>query len=316
MSASEHPEPAAALPGSGPGTVVVLLAYGSPRSEDELRDFLTSVREGVPPRDREVRYLAARYEEAEWPAAGVDATEAVRARLQKTLGVPCACAFRHAHPRMAETVARLEDDGVTDALVTTLVPLPGHFSSDAYAQLLAQALTEADVPLECRFVHGWWQDERLTGALGRSLKETLANVIDERPEVIFTAHSLPLDGLPDDDPYVPAYEEMAARVAAAAGLQEGGWSLSYQSAPIPAGWLQPSIGQAMAEAAAGGAGTVVVMPLGFLFDNLEVTWGLDVEAREFASQLGLGYLRVPLLNDDPALVETLAGFLAPHLAAT
>lgn len=315
MSSDEHPVVGLADAGAAGRPTVVLLAHGSPASETDLRDYLTSLRGGVPVRDREVRYLAARYEGAEWPAAGIAATESVRARLQEALGTPCVSAFHHMPPYVGEVMRQLQANGVTEALVTALAPFPGRFSADAYALLLAEEMTAAEVTVDARFVQGWWQDERFIGALAGMLKETLAGVAeDERPvEVVFTAHSLPLEGLPEDDPYVPAYEELAGRVAAAAGIAEGTWSHGYQSAAAPVGWLQPDAGQVIADTAAGGARTVVLMPLGFLFECLDIVWTLDADLADYADQLGLRYVRVPLLNDHPALVETLASFLAPHL---
>src|SRR5205823_11480265 len=124
--------------------------------------------------------------------------------------------------------------------------------------------------------------------------------------VVFTAHSLPARILDEGDPYEQQLLETASLVAEAAGL--GNWSFSYQSESATGEpWLQPDILDHLADLRGRGVDRVLVCPIGFVADHLEIRWDIDSEARERAVDLGLEFARIEMPNDDPAFVAVLAG---------
>ena len=126
--------------------------------------------------------------------------------------------------------------------------------------------------------------------------------------VVFTAHSLPERILAAGDPYKDELLETSRLVAGAAGV--GDWSFSFQSeSPTGEPWLGPDILDHLRDLHARGVRRVLVCPVGFVSDHLEIRWDLDVEATELAHELGLELRRIEMPNDDPAFVRTLAGIV-------
>ena len=126
--------------------------------------------------------------------------------------------------------------------------------------------------------------------------------------VVFTAHSLPARVLEGGDPYEEQLLETSRLVAEAAGVED--WSFSYQSESATGEpWLQPDILDHLAALRAKGVDAVLICPVGFVSDHLEIRWDLDVEANERATELGLRYDRIEMPNADPAFIRVLAGIV-------
>ena len=144
--------------------------------------------------------------------------------------------------------------------------------------------------------------------LAGRVAEKLDDTAGARRHVVFTAHSLPHRILADDDPYRDQLLETARLVAGRAGLPRRRWSFAFQSeSPTGEAWLGPDILAELDRLHAQGVDSVLVAPIGFVADHLEILWDLDIEARERADQLGLELERTPSLNDDPDFIRALAG---------
>ena len=131
--------------------------------------------------------------------------------------------------------------------------------------------------------------------------------------VVFTAHSLPARILDEGDPYRDELLASASAIAERAALRE--WTFSFQSeSPTGEPWLGPDLLDHLSALAADGVGKVLVAPVGFVADHLEIKWDIDVEAQERAVELGLELERIELPNADPALIRVLAGLVRRHAA--
>ena len=125
--------------------------------------------------------------------------------------------------------------------------------------------------------------------------------------VIFSAHSLPKAALPPGDPYELQLRETAERVASKAWIASGGWTVAYQSASGPGqDWLGPSVDEVILELSERGVRQVVLCPFGFVADQVEILYDLDVVTKQKAGDLGIAVARTPLLNDGSALIDSLA----------
>ena len=154
---------------------------------------------------------------------------------------------------------------------------------------------------ELRFVESWHDEPGLVELLAGRVRGTDAHVV-------FTAHSLPERILAAGDPYRDQLLETSRLVAAGAGLTD--WSFSFQSeSPTGEPWLGPDILDHLDDLAGRGVRHVLVCPVGFVSDHLEIRWDLDVEAQERAAALGLRLERIEMPNDDPAFVRTLAAIV-------
>jgi ferrochelatase len=274
---------------------VVLMAYGSPSGPEDVRPYLEDVRGGRPVSDEAVEELAERYRRIGGRSPLDDVTEAQRAALEQELGVPVFVGMKHWRPRIAEAVEAALATGATRIVGLVLAPHYSRMSIGGYRERLEEALAGR---AELVLVESWHDEPAFVEVLAERVRGTGA-------WVVFTAHSLPERILADGDPYRDQLLETSRLVAEKAGLER--WSFAFQSASSAGDpWLGPDVLDELERLRAEGVERVLVEPIGFVSDHLEILWDLDVEARERAGELGLEWARTESLNDDPAFVHALA----------
>jgi ferrochelatase len=277
---------------------VVLMAYGSPATADDIRPYFEDIRGGRPVSDEAVAQLVERYRRIGGRSPLDEVTEAQRAALERELGIPVFVGMKHWRPRIAEAVGRALAGGATRLIGVVLAPHFSRMSVGEYRERLEAALDGRDAELV--LVESWHDDPAFVEVVASRVRGTDA-------WVVFTAHSLPERILADGDPYREQLLETSRLVAGRAGLGER-WSFAFQSAsPTDEPWLGPDILDELGRLHGEGAGKVLIAPVGFVSDHLEILWDLDVEAREKAAELGLELDRIESLNDDPAFIRALAG---------
>jgi protoporphyrin/coproporphyrin ferrochelatase len=273
------------------------MAYGSPATADDIRPYLEDIRRGRPVSDEAVDELAERYRRIGGRSPLDEVTEAQRAALEHELGIPVFVGMKHWRPRIAEAVERALGGGATRLIGVVLAPHYSRMSVGEYRERLKAAV---DGRAGLILVESWHDDPAFVDAVARRVRGTDA-------WVVFTAHSLPERILADGDPYREQLLETSQLVAERAGLGDR-WSFAFQSASATGEpWLGPDILDELERLHAAGVRKVLVAPVGFVSDHLEILWDLDVEARERADKLGLELARIESLNDDPAFVHALAG---------
>jgi len=277
---------------------VVLMAYGSPSSPDEVRPYLEDVRGSRPVSDEAVAELAERYRRIGGRSPLDDVTEAQRAALESELGLPVFVGMKHWRPRIADAAEAALAQGATRVVGLVLAPQYSRISVGEYRERLEAALAgRAQLVL----IESWHDDPAFVNVLADRVRATDA-------WVVFTAHSLPERILADGDPYRDQLLETSRLVAEQAGLEC--WSFAFQSAsPTGEPWLRPDVLDELERLSTTGVRKVLVAPVGFVSDHLEILWDLDVEAREKAEELGLEFARIDSLNDDPAFIRALAGLV-------
>jgi ferrochelatase len=274
---------------------VVLMAYGSPSEPEDVRPYLEDVRGGRPVSEEAVQELAERYRRIGGRSPLDDVTEAQRAALERELGAPVFVGMKHWQPRIAEAVEAALAAGATRIVGVVLAPHYSRLSVGGYRERLESALGGR---AELVLVESWHDELAFVDVLAERVRGTDA-------WVVFTAHSLPERILADGDPYREQLLETARLVAERAGLER--WSFAFQSASATGEpWLGPHVLEELERLRAAGVREVLVTPVGFVSDHLEILWDLDIEAREKAEELGLELSRIESLNDDPAFVRALA----------
>jgi len=284
---------------------VVLMAYGSPERLADVPAYYADIRGGRPIRPELLADLVERYRrlgiEDGSPLNAI--TEAARAALEQELGFPVYTGMRHWTPRIAEAAERALAGGAERVVGLVLAPHYSGMSIGRYRALLEEAL---DGRAELLFVERWGEEPGFVGLLADRVRGTEAHVV-------FTAHSLPARIVEEGDPYRDELLETSRLVAEEAGVE--GWSFSFQSeSPTGEPWLGPDILDHLADLRGRGVGSVLLCPVGFVADHLEIKWDLDTEARERADELGLELARIELPNADAAFVEVLAGLVRRALA--
>jgi protoporphyrin/coproporphyrin ferrochelatase len=275
---------------------VVLMAYGSPSSAEDVRPYLEDVRGGRPVSDEAVAELAGRYRRIGGRSPLDDVTEAQRAALERELGVPVFVGMKHWRPRIAEAVEEALAGGASRVIGVVLAPHYSRLSVGEYRERLEAALDER---AELVLVESWHDEPAFVDVLAERVRGTDASVV-------FTAHSLPERILAAGDPYREQLLETSRLVAERAGLEQ--WSFAFQSASATGEpWLGPDVLEELERLSGEGVRKVLVAPIGFVSDHLEILWDLDVEAREKAGELGLELARMESLNDDPGFIRALAG---------
>jgi ferrochelatase len=270
------------------------MAYGSPSGLDDVPAYLADIRGGRPIRTGAVDELVEKYRRIGLsPLAEI--TEAQRGGLERELDMPCYIGMKHSPPWIADTVERLLADGVTHVLGLVLAPHYSVLSIGGYRERLESALAGR---AELDFIESWHDHGPYVDVLASRLRGTDAHVV-------FTAHSLPERILAEGDPYREQLLSTARLVAEQAAIDR--WSFAFQSAsPTGEAWLGPDILDELGRLRKDGVRTVLLAPIGFVADHLEILWDLDVEARARAAELGLELDRIGSLNADVDFVRALA----------
>jgi len=292
-------------------TGLLVMAYGTPGSPQDVEAYYTHIRRGRPPTPELLAELVARYEAIGGISPLAARTEAQRAALARALETRepgrwvVALGQKHAPPFIEDAVEALADDGVTRAVGLVLAP---HYSRASVGQYHERATAAgAEHGVDLLPIESWHllpaYVEFLTAAV-RDARDRLP----KRHKVLFSAHSLP-ERVLVDDPYPDQLRASAEAVATRVGLDPWqDWSLCWQSAGrTPEPWRGPDVLEVLRElGATGRCDGVLVCPQGFVADHLEVLYDLDIEARRVAEEAGLAFARTRSLNDDPVVMAALA----------
>mgnify|MGYP001046206891 FL=1 len=286
---------------------VVLMAYGTPRSRDDIEAYYTDIRRGRPPAPEQLADLVRRYDAIGGTSPLAALTEQQRAGLQAALDARAPGAYvvtlglKHAAPRIEDGVAELTAIGVERVLGLVLAP---HYSALSVGEYLARAgAAAAEAGLPFAGVQSWATEPAYVAFLARAVRDGLAT-LPPGSRVVFTAHSLPERIVAAGDPYPAELRATAAAVAERLGLD--GWLVGWQSAGrTPEPWLGPDV-LAIVDELASTAPGLLVCPCGFVADHLEVLYDLDIEAAQRAATAGLPFARTASMNDDPTVLDALA----------
>jgi protoporphyrin/coproporphyrin ferrochelatase len=294
---------------------VLVMAYGTPNSKEEILPYYTDIRRGRPPTAEQLEELTQRYE----AIGGLSRLNDIS--IAQTRGVVRELAAfdddveyrvyganRHWHPFIKDVVRMMYDDGIRKAVGIVLAPQGSKMSSGAYFERVDAAVAELPEPIAFAKVMSWHLEPDFIAAEVEMMEQALARfsgVVPAEVDVIFTCHSLPERILTWHDPYPTHLREMGEAIAAQTGLKRVHYA--YQSAGrTPEPWLGPDVRAKVAELAAAGSKDVLVASVGFISDHLEVLYDLDIELKQEAEKLGVHFARTGMLNDHPLLCKALA----------
>ncbi len=295
---------------------VLVMAHGTPDSVAGIEAFYTSIRRGRPPTaellaDLEDRYRAigglsplAEITRSQVAALSHELERRASGRYLVTYGA------KHVEPSIEAGMADLVAAGVGRVVGIVLTPHESSFSVASYLDRATSSAVAAGVDFVG--VRSWHQTEGFSELLSERTAAAVASLDPasrQRLTVFFTAHSLPERAVGDDDPYPRQVTESGAAVATALGLDDGGaeWAVAWQSVGrTTEAWLGPSLTDEIVRVAERGTAAVVVCPVGFVADHLEILYDLDIEAAGVATSHRLHFARTASLNADPRFVAVLA----------
>ena len=293
-------------------TAVLLMAYGTPRTPEEILPYYTDIRRGRPPTDEQLADLTRRYDAIGGISPLTQRTEAQRDGLQAALDAVAPGAYsvalglKHAAPMIETAVADLGEQGFRRIVGLVLAP---HYSSYSIGQYMDRARSVAEPRgMDFAAIESWATEPAFIAFIAADLRRRL-DAMPANTKVLFTAHSLPQRIIDAGDPYPIELRSTAVAVAAAAGLESWSqWAVAWQSAGrTPEPWIGPDILAVLRELGESeNADGVLVSACGFVADHLEVLYDLDVAAAAEAASARLRYHRVAMPNCDPAFIRALA----------
>jgi ferrochelatase len=298
-------------------TAVLLLAHGSPESAEDVPCFLYAVTAGRPLPQTVIDEVQRRYALiGRSPLRDLTLQQAEA--LQRELGLPVYVGMRNWTPYIREAAPRMASDGITHAIVVCLTPQNSRTSVGLYRQ----ALEEAQPVFTFDFVESWHDQPLLIQALAGKLEAGWKQACAEagaRIPVIFTAHSVPASTIMEGDPYEEQARQTAELTARrVAGLSAREWRFAFQSQGMSGGtWLGPTVEETIRELASTGGGGhagIFLQPVGFLCDNVEILYDIDILFKKFAAECGLRLWRAESLNASPLLTAALAAVVRSRQA--
>ena len=301
-------------------TAVVLMAYGTPRSKEEILPYYTDIRRGRPPTDEQLQDLTNRYEAIGGLSPLKQLTEDQRDALQSELEhlspgkYQVFLGLKHASPFIEETVTEVVGLGYKKIVGLVLAP---HYSSYSIGQYMDRVRAVAEpAGITVSGIDSWAREEAFIDFLANDMREKLAS-LPERTKVLFTAHSLPQRIIDGGDPYPEELRATAELVAEKVGLTRwSDWSIAWQSAGrTPEPWIGPDILEVIDSFASQSASDepidgVLVSACGFVADHLEVLFDLDIEAAKHAESHGIAFARTACVNANPSVMAALARSVA------
>lgn len=289
-----------------PAFAVLLVAYGAPLTLGEVEPYLLDVRGGRSTPPTVVEELRARYAAIGGRSPLLERTREQAAALAQRLGrsIPVIVGMRHWHPYIKDVLTQAAARGVRRAVAVAMAPHYSRMSIGAYQR----KIDEARGPIEIATVTHWFDHKCFLDAVAERVRSALDRfpaAVRHRVPIVFTAHSLPQRILAEGDPYP---EQLRASVEGVMRRINGHpYQFAFQSAGQSAEpWLGPDAGAALEQLAAGGERHVLICPIGFVADHLEVLYDVDIEYHRRATELGVHLERTESLNAAPLLIETLA----------
>ncbi len=312
-------------------TAILLLAHGTPERADQTREYMGYITGGRPVPESVIEEVARRY-----AAIGTSPLTAItRAQseaLSKVLGMPVYFGMRNWHPFIKDVVPKMLHDGVTRVIAMCLAPQNSRTSVGLYKKALHEALEGQ--PLEVKFIDSWSDEPQLARAFADQLNiaiEVAVKTNGTDVPVLFTAHSVPCRTIQSQhgqtqtgamqsessngDPYSIQCKHTAEMVAALVlHLKNKEWFFAFQSQGMSGGpWIGPTVEDTLTALATLGHKAVVLQPIGFVCDHVEVLYDIDIAFKQFAAEKGMQLTRAVSLNDSHGFIQALANVVKQNL---
>jgi ferrochelatase len=282
---------------------VLLLAHGTPESADQVPAYLQYVTSGRAIPAEVVAEIQHRYAQI-GRSPLTDITRQQAEALARAIDLPVYFGMRTWHPFIAPAVAEMLAAGITETTVICLAPQNSRTSVGLYRKAV---LAAAGDKLQLDFVESWHSHPQLIAAFAERLRAARKG----NEKVLFTAHSVPTRTIVSEDgngdPYEQQARETAALVAKQVGLAESDWAFAFQSQGVSGGpWIGPTVEETIETLAREGVRDILVQPIGFVCDHVEVLYDIDIAFKRFAGDRGVTLTRTESLNDSPLLIQALA----------
>src|SRR3989338_2997456 len=322
---------------------VLLLAFGCPDSIESIEPFITNVMGGRKPSPNQLQKIKERYLMIDGCSPLLDVTKRQANALEKILNETneltpkllnsktpelfrVFVGMRHWHPFIKDTLKEILSLKAERIVVLVMAPHYSKISTGGYINALNEARTELNTNIGVSFINNWHTHPLFLKAVAEKIKKGISYFKDINKadiQIIFSAHSLPKippsppfdkggKGGLEDDPYVKQLNETIEGIIKLTG--DISWHLGFQSKGMSAGeWLEPTVDSILERLSREGKKYILIVPVGFVSDNIETLYDIDIFYKETAKSLGLIFHRTESLNDSPKFIESLSSIVREHL---
>lgn len=306
-----------------PYDAVLLIAFGGPPRREDVRPFLANVLKGRPAPPERIEAVVRHYESIGGRSPLNDLTRRQAIALEAMLAgsgtaLPVYVGMRNWHPYLADTLAAMQAAGHRRAVGIVLAPQQNEAGWERYRRDVAMARSAlGGAAPAVDFAPDWHAHPLFIDAAAARARAALAALPAERRrgvQLVCTAHSIPV-AMAAASPYEGQVRIGAALVAEQLGVSQHRLAYQSRSGNPRDAWLEPDIGAVVREEAARGTRELLVVPIGFVCDHVEVLYDLDIEARRIAAEAGIGFTRAATVNDHPSFIRMLAALVTAQAAA-
>ncbi len=303
---------------------VLLMAMGGPDCLENVEPFLRDVRGGRPTSPELVEEIRERYRATGGRSPAVGITQEVARKLEQRLNESgegryrVYVGLRHWHPFIKETYSQLLKELPEQIIGVCMAPQQSSLSTGAYRKKVGEARAELEDHTEVTYVGSWNCHPKLIAAIVQSIQQGLQKFPSDMRAtvpVLFTAHSLPERVVAMEDPYPDEVKGTVGAVMEFLGAQPTYFAYQSQGRSSEP-WLGPTVEDMLDAMFQEGHRQVLVAPIGFICDHVETLYDIDIELRQLAVNKGMRLERIAMLNDSPALIETLRDILAAHVSSS
>jgi protoporphyrin/coproporphyrin ferrochelatase len=298
---------------------LLLLAFGGPRSLAEVEPFLARLFKGRRPSKEVLERVKERYRLIGGASPLLKITQGQAKALEKRLSekgysFKSYVGMRYGHPSIEETMKEILGEGIPEVVAVPMAPFQSRESSGAYIEEVKRVQKDVGELLKVSFVVGWHRHPLFLEAIREKVREGLMGFTPEeraRVHLLFTAHSLP-KSVVEKDPYAREIEETIQGVVG--GLEHRAWRMAYQSkGGGTEEWVGPDVESVLTDLSKEGVQKVLVVPIGFVSDHIEILYDIDIVYREKAKTLGMKLRRTTSLNFSEKFIEALSAIVEEHL---
>jgi protoporphyrin/coproporphyrin ferrochelatase len=298
---------------------LLLLAFGGPRSLEEVEPFLTRLFKGRRPSPEQLERIKERYQLIGGfsPLPGITWTQAkglAKKLNEKGHSFKAYVGMRYGHPLIEETVSEIAREGIKEIVAIPMAPFRSRASTGAYIEEVNRAQKNLGTDLEISFIEGWYSHPLFVKAVREKIAEGLLGFTPEerrKVHLIFTAHSLP-KSIVEKDPYVGDMEASVKKVLE--GMEPFPWHIAFQSkGGGPGEWIGPEVEKVLDELVSQNVKEVLLAPIGFVSDHVEILYDIDIAFQQKAGSLGIVLKRTPSLNSSERFIEALASVVEENI---
>ena len=296
---------------TAPRTGIFLMAHGAPESTDDIPEYLKTIRGGRDSTPETIQIIRDRYEQIGGKSPLREITAELAERLEKFLNqeepqFKVYVGMRNWIPYIRDEVKRMKEDGIEKVIALCLAPQFSTWSTKLYFNAFEDALKECGGEnIDVHFVASWANHPLLIDAFAEKYREALAKLNGESVYTIFTAHSIPSESIDLGDPYDQEFNKTVELLVDR--VKPNNWYQAYQSqGMIPVPWLGPTVESVLDKISRVGSKTVLIVPVGFVCDHVEILFDIDIEFKNYAVDKKLKLHRTESLNFSPTYIEALA----------